>query len=108
MDLTKSSVSETVGSQFTDNSVGTFNIDANENQLEGSKQNYAVVRKAFILDNQMVKVFDINMTGDDKFLNTFLFKQVAKKIKGNEYLQSSAFKKWREQRDGDFGFCAFV
>ena len=52
----------------------------------------------------MVKLFDINIASDDKFLNTLLSKQVIKKIKGNEYLQCDVFKKWREQTDFDFGF----
>ena len=55
-------------------------------------------------DDQMVKVFDINSAGDDKFLNTLLSKQVIKKIKGNEYAQCEVFKKWRQQTDFDFGF----
>ena len=51
--------------------------------------------------DQVVKVFDINTTGDDKYLNTLLSKQVVKRIKGNEYLQCDVFRKWREQTDLD-------
>ena len=92
------------GDPLHNNCVGISDTDTNTYYHGNDRKNQASIAGDNMLENQMVKVFDINAAGDDKFLNTLLSKQVVKKIKGDAYLQCDAFKKWREQTDFDFGF----
>ena len=80
---------------------GIVHTDTKTYYPENDREMHVQVNDSYNFDDQMVKVFDINCINDNKFLNTLLSKQVIKKIKGNEYAQCEAFKKWRQQTDFD-------
>ena len=52
----------------------------------------------------LVKVFDINATNDDKFTVGLFSKTVSKQIFKNKNLQCDAFRSWESQSDFHFGF----
>ena len=84
--------------------VGIVDTDTNTYYHDNDNEKQVQTVGVSMSVDQVVKVFDINTTGDDKYLNTLLSKQVVMRIKGNEYLQCDVFRKWREQTDFDFGF----
>ena len=51
-----------------------------------------------------VRLFDIKSHLDDKFINNFLSKSVAKRVAANSHVQCEVFNQWKSQTDFDFGF----
>ena len=54
------------------------------------------------IGDKSVKLFDISSHLDDKFINNFFSKSVAKRVASNTHVQCDAFKQWKSQTD--FGF----